>query len=679
VTEARARVRVLPDDLANQIAAGEVVERPASVVKELVENALDARARRIRVDIEGGGVGLVRVTDDGTGMDRADAALAVVRHATSKIGSMDDLRRITSFGFRGEALPSIASVSRFSLRTQRPDDVEGTLVRIEGGGPAEISPCGIAAGTSIEVRDLFYNVPARRKFLRAVSTESAHVTDVVEAAALCRPDVTLVLARDGRVAREWLRAASREERARDVFDDEPLATCRGDRGPLSVEAFLSRPERARAGATRLLFFVNGRPVKDRTLARMVANAYGSVLEPGRYPVGVVHLDLPPEIVDVNVHPQKAEVRFAEGRAIQDALYKIIAGPLAKAFGLPAPGNSPWAHYHKNRNENPPAIPDKPEVADPPLTALLPGLFTPPSPAPFGGRKERPAPERERPTTTWSGSGRLPPATSSESRHAAPGQTPLDLIPAPLHEPDPWGLIAETPPPFLVAGTPQPADPPSAPTPSDPRPVAYPTAAERALLADRPSAFGSLTFVAQVRRTFLVCEGHDGLYVLDQHAAAERVTFERLRTAYGARAVASQRLLIPEHFTVTAEEAAILEEAQDEIWRAGLEVSLKGPRDAAITALPQLLAARASPIVLVRDLLSELSRVGERAFSGAIDLALATMACHGSVRAGDALPREEAEALLRSLDEVDFAGHCPHGRPVVMRIRWAELEQKVGRR
>ena len=675
MTELPGRVHVLPDDLANQIAAGEVVERPASVVKELVENALDARARRIRVDIEGGGVTLVRVTDDGSGMDRKDATLAVLRHATSKIGSIDDLRRIQSFGFRGEALPSIASVSRFSLRTRRHEDDEGTLVRIEGGSPADVGPCGVAAGTSIEVRDLFFNVPARRKFLRAVSTESAHVTEVVEAAALCRPEVTLVLARDGRVAREWLRTQSREERARDVFDDEPLAACRGERGPMIVEAFLSRPERARAGATRLLFFVNGRPVKDRTLARMVANAYGSVLEPGRYPVGVVHVDLPPELVDVNVHPQKAEVRFADGRAIQDALYKIIAAPLARAFGLPAPGASPWSHYHKNRTE-PQGPPPEPAAPPPPPTGFLPGLFgkgpapapppasgDPSAPAPFGQRKQKPTEETAPPLTTWNGSGELP---MPEPRNVHSGQT----IPTPP-EPDPWGLSGDTPPPLPAAIL--------APLPIAAPPVAYPTAEERAQAAERPGAFGGLSFVAQVRRTFLVCEGQDGLFVLDQHAAAERVTFERLRRSYETRAVASQRLLIPEMVTVTAEEAALIEEAQDAISRTGLEVSMRGFRDAAITAVPQILADRATPAVLLRDLLSELSRVGERAFSGAIDLALATMACHGSIRAGDAVSKEEAEALFRALDEVDFAGHCPHGRPVVMRIRWAELEQKVGRR
>lgn len=678
------KVRVLPDDLANQIAAGEVVERPASVVKELVENALDARARRVRVDIEGGGVVLVRVSDDGDGMPRADAQLAIVRHATSKIQSIDDLRAIQSFGFRGEALPSIASVSRFSLRTRTRSDVEGTLVRIEGGGAAEVSPCGVAVGTSVEVRDLFYNVPARRKFLRAVSTESAHVTDVVEAAALCRPEVTFVLSRDGRVAREWLRAESREERARDVFDDEPLATCRGERGPLSVEAFLSRPERARAGATRLLFFVNGRPVKDRTLARMVANAYGSVLEAGRYPVGVVHIDLPPDYVDVNVHPQKAEVRFADSRAIQDALYQIIALPLARAFGLPAPGAHAWSLYQKGREARVEAaqLAAAEKLANP--LDLPPPVKHEPLPVgstvplPFGERKQRPTEEKTKPSTNWNGSGRE--VVDKTNSNGISGQ-PARALATVSSEPDPWGLVADVPGPFASATTKtteiaSPAPIPAAEMPA--KPISYAAALERQT-TDRPAAFGSLSFVAQMRLTFLVCEGPDGMYVIDQHAAAERVTFDRLRKAYETRAVASQRLLIPEMVTITADEAAIIEEAQDDIVRTGLEVSLRGPREAAIIAVPQILAGRASPVVLLRDLLAELSRVGERAFSGAVDLALATMACHGSVRAGDPLAPEEAQALLHSLDDVDFAGHCPHGRPVVMKIRWSELEQKVGRR
>lgn len=684
--ETARKVRVLPDDLANQIAAGEVVERPSSVVKELVENSLDASARRVRVDIEGGGVVLVRVSDDGDGMHRADAELSLVRHATSKIQSIDDLRVIQSFGFRGEALPSIASVSRFSLRTRTRDDVEGTLVRVEGGGPAQVAPCGVAVGTSIEVRDLFYNVPARRKFLRAVSTESAHVTEVVESAALCRPDVTFVLSRDGRVAREWLRAESREERARDVFDDEPLANCEGERGPLRVEAFLSKPERARAGATHLLFFVNGRPVKDRTLARMVANAYGSVLEAGRYPVGVVFLDLPPDYIDVNVHPQKAEVRFADGKAIQDALYQIISLPLARAFGLPAPGAHAWSNYQKGREA-------RAEAAQLAAAAVLanplnlpPPVKTPPlaigstAPLPFGERKTRPTEENSSVETHFEGSGRLIPEGPSAKSNGVSGQSKPALETV-ASEPDPWGLVADLPGPFSpnAAKEEESVAFPPIPAPQMPaKPVSYAAVMDRQT-AEKPAAFGALTFVAQMRLTFLVCEGPDGMYVLDQHAAAERVTFDRLRKAYDNRAVASQRLLIPEMITITADESAIIEEAQEDILRTGLEVSLRGPREAAIIAVPQILAHRASPIVLLRDLLAELSRVGERAFSGAVDLALATMACHGSVRAGDPMAVEEAQALLRSLDDVDFAGHCPHGRPVIMKIRWSELEQKVGRR
>ena len=227
----RRRVRVLPDDLCNQIAAGEVVERPASVVKELVENALDAGARRVVVDIESGGLALIRVADDGHGMDQKDALLATLRHATSKIQRLDDLRRIESFGFRGEALPSIASVSRFVLRTRRAEDDEGSEITIEGGGPAAAKPCGSAAGTSIEVRELFFNTPARRKFLKAVGTEAAHVTEVVQAAALAEPGVTVLLSRDGRVAREWLRAGSREERVRAMLAGEALAACRRPRWP----------------------------------------------------------------------------------------------------------------------------------------------------------------------------------------------------------------------------------------------------------------------------------------------------------------------------------------------------------------------------------------------------------------------------------------------------------------
>ncbi|HEX4447013.1 MAG TPA: DNA mismatch repair endonuclease MutL, partial [Polyangiaceae bacterium] len=334
------RIQTLPADLANQIAAGEVVERPASVVKELVENALDAGATRVKVELERGGVTLIRVSDDGAGMDESDAVLALQRHATSKIHHKDDLFALTTFGFRGEALPSIASVSKLRLSTRGRGASEGTEVVLEGGGTARPRPVGVAEGTSIEVRDLFFNVPARRKFLKSTGTEAAHVSEALLMAALARPEVSFFLVRDGRTAKDWLRVTSRRDRAAQAFDaSERLEMCLGERGPMHIEAHLAPPERARAGATGLHLLVNGRAVRDRALARAVAQAYGSVLEPGRYPVGVVYVDVPSSEVDVNVHPQKAEVRFADGRALFDAVTRELHSALARAFSLPALGTS----------------------------------------------------------------------------------------------------------------------------------------------------------------------------------------------------------------------------------------------------------------------------------------------------------------------------------------------------
>lgn len=609
--EAGTVIAVLPDDLANQIAAGEVVERPASVVKELVENAIDAGARRIHVDVEGGGIALVRVVDDGSGMGRRDAALATQRHATSKIAHLDDLRAISTFGFRGEALPSIASVSRFALRTRRADEDEGTLVEVVGGAPATVGPAGAAPGTSVEVRELFFNVPARRKFLRAVATESAHVTDVVLAAALAQPERTFVLTRDGRLVREWLHASGRDERVRAVLDDLELGLCLGTRGPLTAQAFLSRPERARTGASWLHVFVNGRPVRDRALSRAVAQAYGSVLEPGRFPVGVVYLDLPHDLVDVNVHPQKAEVRFADARAVADALYRIVSDGLRSAFGL-APPERRWGERKTRLYEDAP-----------------PGSLA-----------------------TWAWSTAPDPAGLAAAP-TAPGADPWELSP------------------------PSPAISQPVPTLASPEPVPYPLPSQPPP-STKPARFGTLRFVAQLRRTFLLCEGEDGLYLLDQHAAAERVTFDRLRRSWQARDVAVQKLLFPVVVAVEATEAALLDEAQDDIAAAGVDLRLAGPTSVAIHAIPSLLG-KVAPDRLARDLLAELGRSGGRAFSGAIDRALATAACHGSVRAGDTMSPAEATALLGALDAVDFAGHCPHGRPILMRIGWSELEQRVGRR
>jgi DNA mismatch repair protein MutL len=610
-------IRRLPDDLANQIAAGEVVERPSSVAKELVENAVDAGATRIRIDVEGGGIGLLRVSDDGMGMTKIDASLALERHATSKIAALEDLARIATYGFRGEALPSIASVSRFMLRTRRRSDDAGTEVYVEGGAAPIVKPCGVAPGTIVEVRELFFNVPARRKFLRSLATESAHVTEVAESAALASPQRTIVLAREGRVVREWLRAENREQRVAQAFGGETLAACRGARGPLAVEAFLSRPERARAAATALTLLVNGRVVRDRPLARAVAQAYGSVLDAMRYPLGAVYIDIDPALVDVNVHPQKAEVRFADGRAVGDALFKILAETLAQAFGFPVAVRT----WNRGRASEPAR--DFPAVAAPPMrpTATV---------------------EDEDVRLPWSFT------LAAEPTGSAGSSTPSgNVIGGDVRE-GAIGDVASRPYPLFEAVTTQRA------------------------------SFSRLSFLAQVKQTYLLCEGVDGIYVLDQHAAAERVTFHRLRQAYHGRDIATQALLFPVTVEVTASDVAFVEEEQRALAEIGVDVRAIGATTIAVHAMPRLLS-RAKPESVVRDLLAELTRSGGRAFSNAVDLMLATMACHGSIRAGDGLSNVEAAALLTALDEVDFSGHCPHGRPIVTRIGWDELERKVGRR
>lgn len=613
-----AKIVRLSPELANQIAAGEVVERPASVVKELVENALDAGASRIQVEIETGGMSRIAVSDDGAGMNAEDAVLALERHATSKIAKFEDLLVLHSFGFRGEALPSIASVSRFTLTTRERGTDEGVSVHIEGGATPEVRPVGAAPGTTIEVRELFFNVPARRKFLKATATESAHVGETVMLAALARPEVTMLLFRDGRMVREYLRADDHGARAMQAFPEEQLAAGSGERGPLRFRSFLAPPERARAGTVGLHLFVNARPVRDRALARAVAQAYGSVLEPGRYPIGVVYLELPPELVDVNVHPQKAEVRFADARAVQDALTRELHLVLAKAFSVPALGPRSFQFRAAQR-----------DIAIPALSQLF-------------ARDASTGVGRE--VSADAGDVLAGAREGSEDPRDASGNAGQPMI---------------TPPGRTLVET--------ASAPSD----------LQALFAGA-GFYAKLRYLAQSKAMYLICEAPDGLYVIDQHAAAERVTFHRLREAYRSRGVASQRLMVPELVELSPKEMSALESHTDELSKLGLEVRATGPHAAAIHAVPTLLA-RARPERLLRDALAEASRDAARPFSGAVDLVLATMACHGSIRAGDAISSEEATALLASLDAVDFSGHCPHGRPVVTRLGFEELERRVGRR
>ena len=598
-------IRILPPELASQIAAGEVVERPASIVKELVENALDAGARRIEVRTVAGGLEEIHVQDDGHGMDGQDALLCLERHATSKLQALGDLDSIPSYGFRGEALPSIASVSKLELATRSRDLDEGLLVRCEGAKVALTRPLGMSVGTGVTVRDLFFNVPARRKFLRSTATESGHVAEVLTDAALARPDVQFHLLRDGKVSRHFETTRDRASRVTQALEGEPLHAISGERGPLSVDAFLSGPERARQGATGLRILLNGRPIKDRGLAGTIAHAYGSILERGRYPRGVVYLDLLGHLVDVNVHPQKLEVRFADPRAVSDALYGIISRGLGDALAHAPPAR----RVESNPAATKPATPQRPDSS---VRVVRDGAGPP-----------------------------------SGSRYAAVLENQLDRAASASGQ---AGMFD--------------ADLPLQTSPTE--------------ASDGRSAWRNLRFIQQVRQTFLICEGEDGIYVLDQHAAAERVVFSRLRESYRARTVATQALLFPLIVDIGVDEADLLEVRASEISALGLDVRLRSRQQASIHAVPRLLS-QGSPERMLRDLLRELARKDDRAYSDAVDKALATMACHSAVRAGDVLSAVEASGLLRDLDGADFAGYCPHGRPIVAVLGWLELERKVGRR
>jgi DNA mismatch repair protein MutL len=662
-------IAILPDDLASQIAAGEVVERPASALKELLENSMDAGATRCTVAIEGGGISLLRVLDDGAGMSEEDAVMCLKRHATSKLRTFSDLEQLASYGFRGEALPSIASVSRMLIRTRRADATSGVELSLEGGLTPKIRPAGCAPGTLVEVRDLFFNVPARRKFLRSSGTEAGHVTEIVESLALANPRLALTLERDGRMVRQWLRVGDRRERAALALDED-FAECRGERGPLAVEAFVTRPERARTGASGLRFLVNGRPIRDRALAVAVAQAYGSVLERGRYPRGVVYLDLPPQLVDFNVHPQKLEVRFADPRAVSDALYQVLASQLGRGFGSPAtPRRSPEAAASSPTSAGDAATgstPNTPRAGTAAADALEPSAAR--ARAPSTGLS---AGRLESPRAAWA-HARLPGigAPSAFGTHGS-GEFAVTASPdvgvaRPAAEAQPGDDVGRD-----GAGS---ADSAAASVSGEPparRDERHPGAGEHV-------EWAALEFIAQVQNMFLICEGPTGLFIIDQHAAAERVTFDRVRRQYQSRTVTSQALLVPVEVQLGIEEAEFLEAHTEQFAELGLDVRSRSAQWVSVHGVPRLLE-RASPERLLRELLAETMRQGGRGFSGAVDLALATLACHSSLRAGDVVAPEEARALLGALDGVDFAGFCPHGRPIVSFTPWSELLRKVGRR
>ncbi len=612
----RPRIRVLPPELASQIAAGEVVERPASVVKELCENAVDAGARRVDVQIERGGKARLHVVDDGCGMTAAEVRLALERHATSKLRRLEDLAAISTLGFRGEALPSIASVSRMQITSRPRDAVAGVRCEATPGGPTEIREAGCAAGTTVQVADLFFNVPARLKFLKTDRTEAAHVSETILHLALAHPEVHFTLTEDGRRSLDLPRHPGLLERAQAALGRRgrgELHRVDSTRGEVQVVAALGSPLAAVASAKNVYLLVNGRGVRDRLLLRMLSSGYGALLERGRYPVAVLHLRLPEEAVDVNVHPQKVEVRFADEKAVAAAVRRAVAegvsgAPWVTAGGVGALGavdsdTSP-AHVYKLRSAPRSAEGDGPGAAAPVRRPVLQtGTLRETFPR-YGG-----------------GGGR--------GAYGA-GLDPLTTQRAPVAD-----------------GLP-------------------------------PDSLRRHRYLGQFLRTYLLFEGDGELLLLDQHAAHERVTYGRLAQSLAGEGVRTQRLLFPARLSVSREEELVVAEQGEALTRLGFDVDVLSGRTVAVRGVPALLAD-AEPETLLREVLHELLEPPDASsVERALDRAVATLACHGSVRAGQWLGEAEVAALLEALDEVERSGHCPHGRPVVVRVSEAEIRRRFHR-
>jgi DNA mismatch repair protein MutL len=654
------RIRLLSEQVANQIAAGEVVERPASVVKELVENSLDARASRLSVEIHAGGRSLIRVTDDGLGMSRDDALLSLERHATSKILRAEDLNSIGTLGFRGEAIPSIASVSRFTLTTRERDSSapEGAEIIVNGGKIVAVKGCGSAPGTIVEVRQLFFNLPARRKFLRADETESVHIQHYLTLAALAFPEVAMEFIKDARVVwqlpavRQHDRQAALRERWRalsggeqkllpvDFMGDLPAARDESAGAdapytvtpphPLGVWGLIGAPGVSRSSRAEQYVFVNRRPVENRGVNFALLEGYHTALMKDRYPVCCLFIEVNPAEVDVNIHPAKREVKFHRERAVRQLLTQAIRETLLK--------------FHE-----PPKTP-------PPRPATQPVPILPPAPAQPELSETAPPPPVLPESAIQSGSGVSPlnqgrpaPATLQNPQLAA-------LEPAEGGSANQSGGGVSP----LNQGRPGPATPaiPVAPVP----------------LLQVP-----LRLVGVVGRLYVVLESDRGLVLLDQHAAHERVLFEQmLRRLEQAGAAPSQRLLLPETVELPVRDAHFLRQQLPTLTRLGVGLSEFGERTFLLDALPPFVQA-SEPRRFILTLVDELKAAGQAVNSLRLgEHTVAKTVCRHAVKAHDPLARPELENLIEDLRHCAMPYTCPHGRPTLIEMNFRELEKKFGR-
>lgn len=676
-------IAVLPTHVIDQIAAGEVIERPSSVVKELVDNAIDAGGKAISVETQGGGRALIRVVDDGRGMSPKDAVLAFERHATSKLRAVDDLWALATMGFRGEALPSIASVSRMTLTTRRQEDLAATRVHIEGSRLVSVSEVGAPVGTTVEVADLLYNVPARLKFMKGETTEASHITDFIARIALAFPQLHVRLRHSGRVALEVPPDRDGFARVHALLGARVasrMVAVSGEEAGIRVVAYLGAPELAQTTARGVQLFVGKRPVRDRGVLHAIAMGYGELVPRGRYPNAIVFIDAPVGFVDFNVHPQKSEVRFSDAGAVAAAVRHVVQIGVARAPWRDEIGGAGPVMMTAIANVAPPRLP-----MDAPATNLaetysreLRELRARPQ-AMFGfdeGPRQWAQQIKEQVRSARAADVGVTARETQALVEAERQQRPLAIDAPPAKQPDPAAPWSEA---HLAEGSGS-STSPGWLADAETSALAFgESVASRPSAASQPSLgfFASLKYLGQLDLTYLLCEGDGELVLIDQHVAHERVELARLRAGHDERAMPTQRLLFPTTIEVPPALVEVATRMTDVLARVGYEAEPFGATSLAVKSVPGAIR-HGDPTHLLKKLLGEWADDGAPTEEERLERVLAEIACHSVVRAGDRLSPSEAEALLRSMDTADFRGPGPHNRPVMLRLSLADIARRFGR-
>jgi DNA mismatch repair protein MutL len=659
-----SKIRVLSDHVANQIAAGEVVERPASVAKELVENSIDAGATRIDIEIEAGGRRLLKISDDGEGMVRDDAILAFERHATSKISGTDDLAAIATLGFRGEALASIASVAKVELTTKTEDANAATKVTIDGGRMRDVKDAAHPRGTTIAVRDLFFNVPARRKFLRSEATETFHLTNLVTHYALAHPEIAFTFTNNGREVVRASAAKDLRERAYQIFGEEfldNLLEVNGGHPQVArVMGYVSAPRDRRTSRDSQYLFVNRRFVRDRMIGRALSEGYRSILPHGVYPAALLFIETPLEEVDVNVHPAKTEVRFRRSAAVADAVRESVKAALAAAG---------YAREERQSTVSDNQIQTASAAA---TSSALPSPWTDPTPVPDVERVVRATPEQQQ--------SRIDFASLMSSVEDALDEDELTAA-IEVTAPQPEGLQQSTAGianvengaerQAVAGGSNAPA--PTAPTVSVTKPLPPLNSAEKFTQQVAPESLSSnIRPLGQLEESFIIATDDEGLLLIDQHVAHERVLFDKYRALESERRVESQQLLVPETFDLTPAQAAVFDQLAEELENYGFDLMRLSGRTVAIKAIPADL-----PAVEARNMLSELLETVDAEKKGSAretmrDEIAASLACHAAIKVNMPLAPEKMRWLIDRLLQTSSPTTCPHGRPVILRLKTRDI-------